>query len=205
MGKLRAAGAQAAEGSLVSARVRPLEVAHVHVGSRLAVQAAVDSAELTLFARDLGGTATDVLVAAVGRALRADPTSLLSPRAGVGLAVPTAAGVAVPVLAHAATAPLPELRDEVHRLVRAARRGRLAPWETGDPAVVLDHIEFAAGEPGAAGPPAEHSVLVLASQPHGLDLSLSVVADADLVDARAAAGLLQSLVRLLERPYRRLA
>lgn len=169
------------------------------------VEATVDASELALFSRDLGGTVTDVLVAAAGRALAQAGAPVGARQCGVGVAVPTDEGVVFPVVRNAATAPLPEVRSEVARLVEAARSGRLAADDVGDAAMILDHIELGAGDVAGAVNPAECCVLAVAPQSdHGADLALALVVDGRASESAAAERLLAALVRLLERPYRRL-
>ncbi len=178
----------------------------VQQGSRLTVEASFDPSDLFLFSRDLGGTVTDVLVAAAGRALGAEGAAAHgSPAPGVGVAVPTPTGLVIPVVRNAASAPLPDVRSEVGRLVEAARAGRLATDDVGGAALVLDDSELAAGAPGGAVDPSCCGILALASQPdESGDVTLTLVVDTQATATAAAERLLTSFVRLLERPYRRL-
>jgi hypothetical protein len=173
----------------------------LRLGDRHVVEATVDSSELQLFARDLGGTVTDVLVAAAGRALVVDaPGDAVH---GVGLAVGGPAGLVVPVVRNAAFAPLPEVRAAVRRLLTAAHAGATFADEPGA-ALVLDHIEVRPVGPVRVVEPAGGRVVLLASQPDGADLTLALVADARTVDRPTAERLLRVIVRFVERPYRRL-
>ena len=90
--------------------------------------ATIGAAELLLFCRDLRGTLIDAAVAAAGRALSVQPQgerALGVAGAGVGVAVETTDGTLVPVVRNAVDGLLPSVRDEVSRLIDAARTGRL--------------------------------------------------------------------------------
>jgi len=173
----------------------------LRLGDRHVVEAGVDASELQLFARDLGGTVTDVLVAAAGRALAIDAPDAAA--GGVGLAVGAPKGLVVPVVRNAAFAPLPEVRAEVRRLLTAAHAGATFADEPAA-TLVLDHIELRPVGPVRAVQPSGGQLVLLASQPDDADLTLALVADARTVDRPTAERLLRVIVRLVERPYRRL-
>ncbi len=179
---------------ITDALVEP--VPHPTVGSVVA------ASELLLFRRDLGGTLTDILVAAAGRALAAHP---VLETGGVGIAVPWREGVLVPVIANAADAPLPQIRAEVARVVGAARSGMVAPADAGDPAVTVCDRD-AGGCARMPGRETRRSLLLGfaltdESSPHP---SLALSLDAGAFGGAEAAPFLRTLACLLERPYRRL-
>jgi 2-oxoacid dehydrogenases acyltransferase (catalytic domain) len=170
------------------------------------VEATVDASELALFSRDLGGTLTDVLVAAAGRALAAQAgTRAGGSRAGVGVAVSTVGGQVIPVVRNAATAPLPEVRSEVERLVGAARSGQLVADDLGNAALIVDHVELGSGDLLRAGTSSDCRVLAVGTlSDNDTAPTLTLLVAAQAAEGEAADRLLASLVALLERPYRRL-
>lgn len=173
---------------------------------RQSFEAQVPVAELHCFARDLGGSTLHVVVAAAGRALGWHP-DVAGSLAGDGVDA-ARIGIRVDperiaVVREASTAPLPQLRDEVDRVVGAARRGRLTGADTGEaPITVVDH-----GTAGLRDAPIETSGCLLEAEPVADDpqaLRLTLEVDPAAIRPEDATRLLETLVRLLSHPYRRL-
>ncbi len=167
------------------------------------LSATIGAAELLLFCRDLRGTLIDAAVAATGRALSVQSrggSSLGAAGAGVGFAVETTAGTLVPVVRNAVDGLLPAVRDEVSRLVYAARSGRLAPSDVGGAAVtVCDSLPLA----GAIAADASGCVLAVSGPRSGSGIvTLSLAVDDSGIGADAARAFFATLVRLLRHPYR---
>jgi 2-oxoacid dehydrogenases acyltransferase (catalytic domain) len=174
--------------------------------SPLVMKATIDASELALFSRDLGGTKTDVLVAAAGRALAAHtggPWGDFKQR--VGVAVPTDGGAVVAVVRNAAIAPLPMVRSEVGRLIEAARAGLLDESDVGDAAMIVECSELGRTDIAVTGNVSGCCVLGATPTADGdprLDLTLTVEREA--LESAEAEHLLALIVRLLQQPYRRL-
>ena len=171
-----------------------------------ALEASIAASELVLFCRDLRGTLTEVVAAAVGRALAAHPEvcgPARSAETGVGVAVDADGDVLVPVVRNAWASPLPLVRAEVARLVEAARTGRLAPADVGGAAVTVS--DLAAGTASTRIEASARCILAVdppARDSHDLSLALSVKAPE--VDVLDAGRFFATVVRLLRHPYRRL-
>ncbi len=170
------------------------------------LRATIGASELLLFCRDLRGTVTDVLVAAVGRALALHPgLGRATPEAatGIGVTVDTGDGVLVPVVRNATEAPLPLVRAEVERVVDAARAGRVSPDDLGG-SVVTVHDPL----PGARVtlPAALPGCVLLVGRPDcdSPELTLELSVGETGVDGEEAGPFFATLVRLLQHPYRRL-
>jgi pyruvate dehydrogenase E2 component (dihydrolipoamide acetyltransferase) len=181
------------------------------------LEATLDASEFAAFRRDLGASATPVIVAGVGRALAAHPEVnvnyekrdgvpgvLRLPGASVGVAVAVDEGLLVPVVRDADTRSLPDLCVEVDRLVDAAQQGRLSPADVGSAAMTVSNLGmFGIRRFTAVINPPESCILAvgaLGGEPPGFSLSLSV--DHRALDGVQGARFLATLVRLLERPYR---
>jgi len=190
---------------------------HVHPVPQLTLRASADATELALFGRDLGGSVTDVLVAAAGRALAAHPEMCVNVeerQAGpvvvrvppsVGVAVATGAGLLVPVVRNAAGAPLADVRAEAQRVVAAARDGCLAAADTGGAATTVSYLELGLGAfPAVVNPPQASILVVEPASLRSPTLSVTLSVDTRALDESRAACFLATVTRLLERPYRRL-
>lgn len=161
---------------------------------------AVDAAEALCFARDLGGSLTDVVVAAAGRALAVEP--LLEGATPVGLAVASGRRVEVVGVPGAPAAPLPRVRAEVS----AALSG-----EGADDVEAERWFALVVVDTEALHPPTQEllrrSTFVLEAGPcegDPLTLALTVHAHGEAVASEQAERLLARIVRLVQRPYRRL-
>jgi pyruvate/2-oxoglutarate dehydrogenase complex dihydrolipoamide acyltransferase (E2) component len=165
--------------------------------------ATIGAAELLLFCRDLRGTLMDAAVAAAGRALAAQPRgerTLCASGAGVGVAVETAEGTVVPVVRNAVDAPLPSVRDEVSRLIDAARAGRLAPGDVGGAAVtVCDSVPLI----GAVVAEGRNCILTVSGPRAGSGVvTLSLAVGGSDVRTDVARTFFTTVERLLRHPYR---
>jgi hypothetical protein len=169
------------------------------------VEAVVDATEALGFARDLGGSLTHVLVAAVGRALgRRARAGADGGVRDVFVAVSSAeqriSGVGY--VPGARDAPLPEVRDAVDD---AMADGGATTRPTDHSAILVVQRETPAVE--AACPVPVGSAAVLEACPCDGDpllLSLTLSADGAVLGRVSATELMTEIVRLVERPYRRL-
>ncbi len=165
--------------------------------------ASIAASELLLFSRDLRGPVTAVVVAATGRALAAHPEvdcALLPAGTGVGVAVDTDGGVLVPVVRNAADAQLPQVRDEVTRLIYEARTGKLSPGDVGGASVIVCEGVPMAGALGV-DPPIGCILAVDRPESHSLDLTCALTVNSD-VGREEAGRFFATFVRLLLHPYR---
>lgn len=165
--------------------------------------ATIGAAELLLFCRDLRGTLIDASVAAAGRALSVQPRgecAFGAAGAGVGVAVETAHGTLVPVVRNAVDGLLPSVRDEVSRLIDAARTGRLLPSDVGGATVTVCDSGPLLGAVAAEGsgcvltvrgPQADSGLITLSLAVGGSDAGTDV-----------ARTFFATVVRLLRHPYR---
>jgi len=165
--------------------------------------ATIGAAELLLFCRDLRGTLIDAAVAAAGRALSVQPhgeSALGVAGAGVGVAVETTEGTLVPVVRNAVDGLLPAVRDEVSRLIDAARAGRLAPSDIGGAAVtVCDSVPLI----GAVAVEGRNCILTVSGPRAGSGLvTLSLAVGGSDVRTDVARTFFATVVRLLRHPYR---
>lgn len=195
--------------------VRCTDVA-VHAVPQLTLQTSARATELALFSRDLGGSVTHVVVAAMGRALLAHPeacvvvsnhegsAAVVPVTAAVGVAIPTQSDLLVPVVRNAARAPLPAVKAEVERVVSAARAGRLAAEDSGGAPTTVSCLEMGLGMfPPIVNPP-QASTFVVEPGPCPDTVSLTLSIDSRALTLEQAALYLDTLIRLLEQPYRRL-
>jgi hypothetical protein len=175
-----------------------------HRSARPGLGASLPLSELLLFCRDLHGTIVDVVVAATGRALLAQPEVGRGVRravTGVGVAVDTDSGLFVPVVTNATDGPLTQVRDEVTRLVAAARTGSLSPADVGGAAVTVCEFTRDAGTVAAEA----RTGCVLAVDGLGVDsleLKLFFIGDDPDVGHEHARRFFATLVQLLQHPYR---
>jgi pyruvate/2-oxoglutarate dehydrogenase complex dihydrolipoamide acyltransferase (E2) component len=165
--------------------------------------ATIEAAELLLFCRDLGGTLIDAAVAAAGRALSVQPrgkSALDAGGAGVGVAVETTDRTLFPVVRNAADGLLPSVRDEVSRLIDAARAGRLAPSDVGGAAVtVCDSVPLTRAVPAEG----RGCLLTVRGPQAGSGLvTLSLAVDGSGGGTDVAHTFFATVVRLLRHPYR---
>lgn len=169
--------------------------------SELLLTASISAAELLLFCRDLRGPLSAVVVAATGRALAAHAETDCAPAQGIGVGVVVESGgkMLVPVVRNAADAWLPQVRDEVTRLVEAARTGHLSSGDVGGASVtVCESVPAAAAVD--VDPPIGPILAVDRRESHSLELTLIVNADDGGRDD--AGRFFGALVRLLQHPYR---
>jgi pyruvate/2-oxoglutarate dehydrogenase complex dihydrolipoamide acyltransferase (E2) component len=167
--------------------------------------ATIAASELMLFCRDLRGTLIDAAVVAAGRALAAPPRLAWvgGGETGIGIAVETAEGTCVPVVRNALDGSLPAIRDEVSRLLEAARSGRLAPGDVGGAAVTVCDVVTPLG---VAAAEVRGGILTVRGPQQGSALvTLSLVVDGSDVRADVARLFFVSVVRMLRHPYRLLA
>jgi hypothetical protein len=175
-----------------------------HRAARPGLSASISPSELLLFCRDLHGTIVDVVVAATGRALLAHPEVGRGMRrvvTGVGVAVDTESGLFVPVVTNATEGPLTQVRDEVTRLVAAARTGSLSPAQIGGAAVTVCKCTRDAGTVAAEA----CTGCVLAVDGLGVDsleLTLFLIGGDPDVGREEAHRFFATLVQLLQHPYR---
>jgi hypothetical protein len=164
--------------------------------------ATIAASELMLFCRDLRGTLIDAVVVAAGRALAAPPPrgGMGGGKTGIGIVVETAEGPCVPVVRNALDGSLPAIRDEVSRLLEAARSGRLAPGDLGGAALtVCDSVTPL----GVVATDVRGGVLTVRGPQEGSTLvTLSLVVDGSDVGADVARHFFVSVVRMLRHPYR---
>lgn len=168
------------------------------------VRATADAAEALCFARDLGGSLTHVVVAAAGRALGLlAPPDAPAPGPQVAVLVTGDGQGRLTLVPGAVRAPLPTVRAEVDDAVLRGLSSTDIDAVGPQPALVV--IVGEASE--MVDTDTRGGTRLLESGPADgdpLTLALALHVGADPADVRYAERLLAHIVRLVERPYRRL-
>jgi pyruvate dehydrogenase E2 component (dihydrolipoamide acetyltransferase) len=169
---------------------------------------------------------TDLLIRACAVALQAHPQVNASwagdhlirhARINIGVAVALEDGLIVPVIRDADRKRLSEIAAEAHALAQRARAGKLAPDEFSHGTFTIsnlgmfgiDHFTAVINPPEAAilavGAAREEAVVRDGQLVVGTTMKLTLSIDHRVLDGATAAGFLQDLVGLVERPLRILA
>jgi pyruvate dehydrogenase E2 component (dihydrolipoamide acetyltransferase) len=169
---------------------------------------------------------TDLLVRACAVALKTHPQVNASwggdhlvrhARINIGVAVALEDGLIVPVIRDADRKRLSEIAAEAHALAQRARAGKLTPDEFSHGTFTIsnlgmfgiDHFTAVINPPEAAilavGAAREEAVVRDGQLVVGTTMKLTLSIDHRVLDGATAAGFLQDLVGLVERPLRILA
>jgi pyruvate dehydrogenase E2 component (dihydrolipoamide acetyltransferase) len=169
---------------------------------------------------------TDLLVRACAVALKTHPQVNASwggdhlvrhARINIGVAVALEDGLIVPVIRDADRKRLSEIAAEAHALAERARAGKLTPDEFSHGTFTIsnlgmfgiDHFTAVINPPEAAilavGAAREEAVVRDGQLVVGTTMKLTLSIDHRVLDGATAAGFLQDLVGLVERPLRILA
>jgi pyruvate dehydrogenase E2 component (dihydrolipoamide acetyltransferase) len=169
---------------------------------------------------------TDLLVRACAVALKTHPQVNASwggdhlvrhARINIGVAVALEDGLIVPVIRDADRKRLSEIAAEAHTLAQRARAGKLTPDEFSHGTFTIsnlgmfgiDHFTAVINPPEAAilavGAAREEAVVRDGQLVVGTTMKLTLSIDHRVLDGATAAGFLQDLVGLVERPLRILA
>jgi pyruvate dehydrogenase E2 component (dihydrolipoamide acetyltransferase) len=169
---------------------------------------------------------TDLLVRACAVALKTHPQVNASwggdhlvrhARINIGVAVALEDGLIVPVIQDADRKRLSEIAAEAHTLAQRARAGKLTPDEFSHGTFTIsnlgmfgiDHFTAVINPPEAAilavGAAREEAVVRDGQLVVGTTMKLTLSIDHRVLDGATAAGFLQDLVGLVERPLRILA
>ncbi|MBA2321630.1 MAG: 2-oxo acid dehydrogenase subunit E2, partial [Deltaproteobacteria bacterium] len=169
----------------------------------------------------------DVLVAAVGNALRRHPEINVSwgadaitrhSNVDIGIAVALPQGLITPVVRGADTRSLSSIANEVRGLATRAREGKLAPEEyTGGTFTIsnlgmmdIEHFTAIINPPEAAILAVGAMAMVPVAQPDGsfragARMTVTMTCDHRVIDGAMGAAFLQTLRKLVESPVLLLA
>jgi pyruvate dehydrogenase E2 component (dihydrolipoamide acetyltransferase) len=191
------------------------------------VRATINAGQLLAFYREHKATATctlnDVIVLAVGRAMREFPAVRSQivgneiveyPHANIGIAVGVEEGLVVPVLVNVDTLSLARLAAETRRIVEQARNGRLENIGKGH-FTISNLGMFGVEEFSAIINPPESGILAVSAAREavivdggamrvGHQMTMTLSADHRIVDGVTAAKFMQRLRAILEHPDKEL-
>jgi pyruvate dehydrogenase E2 component (dihydrolipoamide acetyltransferase) len=187
------------------------------------VRTTIDADPILAFYRDRKGatscTLNDIIVLAVGRAIREFPavrSQIIGneiveyPHANIGIAVGVDDGLVVPVVLNVDTLSLSQLAAETKRVVAAARKGRLE--NIGKSHFTISNLGmFGVEEFSAIINPPESGILAVSAAREaviakdgairvGHQMTMTLSADHRMVDGVMAAKFMQRLQAILEHP-----